>query len=95
MHDISSVTFEHDAPNRLFVLETPQGQATVNYVMKNHTMMLTHSEVPQQLRGKGIGKTLVENTFSYLIQHKIKAVAVCSYIKRVRDRDSKWHNWIQ
>jgi predicted GNAT family acetyltransferase len=45
--------------------------------------------VPKHLRGKGIGKEMVEKTFDYLHQNKIKAIAVCSYIKAIAVRSNK------
>jgi homoserine O-succinyltransferase len=45
--------------------------------------------VPKHLRGQGIGKILVEKTFEYLHNHKIKGIAVCSYIKAIVDRSEK------
>jgi len=53
-----------------------------------------HSEVPQSLRGQGIGKQLAEATFDYLVQHNIKAKATCNYISMIAIRNSKWQSYI-
>lgn len=69
--------------------------AKVTYRMDNGKMYLTYSEVPPNLRGKGHGKELVENTFAKLTEEGYKAVAVCSYIKAVARRSEKWNSIIE
>ncbi len=68
--------------------------AEIHYSLKDDKMYLTHSEVPHHLRGQGIGKLLVEKTFTYIEAHKIEAVAVCSYIRAVKNRSEKWRKII-
>jgi predicted GNAT family acetyltransferase len=58
-------------------------------------MYLVHSEVPYQLRGRGIGKELVLKTFEKLTEEGYKAVAICTYIKAIKNRDPKWKEIIE
>ncbi len=74
---------------QMFVMKVDDDFAKIEYTQKNGTFYLVHSEVPKQLRGKGVGKELVEKTFEYLHEHKIKAIAVCSYIKAIVARSEK------
>ena len=53
------------------------------------------SEVPYNLRGKGIGKVLVLKTIEKLTEEGNKAVAVCSYIVAIKNRDSYWSTIIE
>jgi predicted GNAT family acetyltransferase len=69
-------------------------EAYVDYHFNGDTMYLTHSEVPYQMRGQGIGQKLVEKTFEYIAANNINAVAVCSYIKNIRQRNGKWKKLI-
>ena len=55
----------------------------IDYVDRSGVFYLTHSEVPYEMRGKGVGKVLVTKTLEYLQEQGIKYVPVCSYIKRV------------
>ena len=70
-------------------------ESIVEYVLKNDKMYLVHSEVPYNLRGKGIGKELVLKTFEKLTEEGNKAVAVCSYIVAIKNRDSYWSTIIE
>jgi predicted GNAT family acetyltransferase len=85
----------HDEAQQQLVMDINGEQAKVEYQVKNDVLYLIHSEVPYALRGKGIGKVLVEKTFEKLTEEGHKAVAICSYIKAVASRSEKWKQIIQ
>lgn len=84
----------HQKEKNRYVLKINDDMAIVEYVIKNHKMYLTHSEVPENLRGQGIGKILVTKTFEKLTSEGYKAVAVCSYVKAIAQRSEKWKSII-
>jgi len=86
---------KHDKDNKQFTMEIKGDIAKVEYKLKNDKMYLVYSEVPYNLRGQGIGKTLVEKTFEKLTEENYKAVAVCSYVKAVAKRSEKWSKIIE
>jgi len=88
------LNFKHDKEQQQFILLVDNEKAYISYDIKEGIMYLTHLEVPVIFRGKGIGKELVERTFEYISQHNIKAEAVCSYTKHIRNKNSKWHQVI-
>ncbi len=97
MHKLipSMLELQHDTNSRKYILDINGEKAIVEYVLRNNKMHLVHSEVPYQLRGKGIGKELVLKTFEKLTEEGYKAVAVCSYIKAVKNRDPHWSTIIE
>ncbi|MDY8135759.1 N-acetyltransferase [Aquimarina sp. 2201CG5-10] len=80
----------HDKDNNRYTLDINGEIAKIEYVITNDKMHLVHSEVPYNLRGKGIGKILVEKTFEELTEEGYKAIAICSYIKAIAKRSKKW-----
>ncbi|ANW95730.1 acetyltransferase [Wenyingzhuangia fucanilytica] len=80
----------HQKDKNRYILKVKDATAFVEYSIKNNKMYLTHSEVPENLRGQGIGKILVEKTFEKLTQEGYQAVAVCGYVKIVVQRSEKW-----
>jgi len=90
-----SKPFIHDKDQQQFRLLLDPGVAKVDYKMEDDVMHLTFAGVPEHLRGKGFGKILVENTFEYIEQHNLKAVAICPFIKLVAERSEKWSEIIQ
>jgi uncharacterized protein len=85
----------HDKDNSRFILNIKNEIAKVDYVLKHDKMFLTHTEVPQNLSGQGIGKILVEKTFEKLTEEGYKAVALCPYANKVAKRSDKWKNVIK
>jgi predicted GNAT family acetyltransferase len=84
----------HDKENKSFTLDIGGEVAKVEYVHKDNKLFLVHSEVPKSIRGKGIGKILVEKTFEKLTDEGYRAIAVCSYVKAVAKRSEKWNKII-
>lgn len=91
----SRLEIQHDKENKRFVLDINGEFAKVEYKLRDDIMYLTHSEVPYNLRGKGIGKVLVKKTFEKLTEEGYKAVAICSYVKAVAKRSEEWQNIIK
>ncbi len=91
--DISPI--EHDPERRQFFLYVDGHKAFVDYVVRDGELALVHSEVPPALRGKGIGRVLVERTFEQLTAEGHHARAVCSYIRAVAKRSAKWRDVIR
>jgi len=78
-----------------FIFSFDNHEAFIDYSMEEGKMFLTHSEVPIELRGKGVGRKLVESTFEFIEQNNIQAVAKCSYIQRIRERSEHWSSIIE
>ena len=81
---------KHDKDNNRFTLDINSELAKVEYTLKDNKMYLVHSEIPYNLRGKGIGKVLVEKTFEKLTEEGYNAIAICPYVKAVARRSEKW-----
>ncbi len=91
----SRLNIIHDKEIQRFTLDINGELARVDYTLRDGKMYLVHSEVPYNLRGQGIGKVLVEKTFEKLTEEKYSAVAVCSYIKAVKNRSEYWKEIIK
>jgi len=85
----------HDIDSQQFILDINGEYPRVEYTLCKDQMFLTHSEVPYNLRGRGIGKVLVEKSFEQLTKEGFRAVAVCSYIKAIAERSEKWRSIIR
>ncbi|CAA0219176.1 N-acetyltransferase [Tenacibaculum maritimum] len=86
---------KHDKKQQQFILNINDDVAKVTYELKDNKMRLVYSEVPHNLRGKGIGKVLVQKTFEKLTAEGYKAVAICSFIKRVALESDEWKDIIE
>lgn len=91
----SMLELKHNKEQQKYTLDINGEEARVDYVLKDGKMYLTHSEVPYNLRGQGIGKELVLKTFEKLTEEGHTAVALCSYIRAVKNRNEHWKNVIE
>ena len=85
---------KHVKEKKQFIMEINGEIAKVEYSLRNGEMYLNHSEVPRNLRGQGIGKVLIEKTFQKLTEEGYKAIAVCSFIKAVKNKSEHWKSMI-
>jgi len=74
-HDIRDNTsrnrFEMDAGNDV---------AIVNYRLSPGVIMLTHTEVPEELEGQGLGSTIVRGVLQIVRTRGLKVVPACEFV---------------
>jgi len=84
----------HDKENSQLYLEAEGARALIDYKIRKDRMYLTHSEVPKELSGNGIGKTLVEKSLEKLVEEgydkEYRIIAKCPFIKYVVAKSAKW-----
>ena len=94
MMNISEIT--HDKDNNQLYLEAGENnlRALVDYKIKNDKMYLTHSEVPVELRGNGIGKILIKKTLEKLVEEgydkQYTIIATCPFIVYFVEKNQEW-----
>ena len=86
IHNTEKNRFELPLDNQLV--------AIITYSRQDNYLVLNHSEVPNELKGKGIGKELVLKTFEQIEKEGLTATATCSYIRAVAQRSAYWKNKI-
>ena len=60
--------------------------AKVDYRTSGNRMIITHTEVPDVLRGKGVAEQLVAFVVRYARKEGLEVVAECDYANRVLNR---------
>lgn len=51
---------------------------------------MTHTEVPEELSGKGIGSKLAKSALQYSKDNNLKVIPSCPFIKTYIDKHSEW-----
>lgn len=64
-----------------FELETPAGLAVAEYRRSGDVLTIFHTEVPQALRGQGIGEKLVRGVLDEIRRRELKVVPRCWFVK--------------
>jgi uncharacterized protein len=76
--------------NSSFELVVDGQRAFIDFVQKGNTFHLIHTEVPQELEGKGVAAVMVAKTLQYLDTHNFKMVPSCSYVQYYIKRHPEW-----
>jgi len=76
----------HDPKNNLFSIslssEKPNIKAVLEYSLENGVYDLYHTEVPVDLRGRGIAKHLAKAALDHVVNEKAVAVLSCTYLQK-------------
>ncbi|QBA63926.1 GNAT family N-acetyltransferase [Muriicola soli] len=70
-----------------FELQLPQGVAYVEYIQNVQGIIyLTHTEVPKQLEGKGVGSALLKKVFAHIRSLEVKLAPLCPFVASYLNR---------
>ena len=70
---------DHKAQNR-FELDVEGAMAFANYRLAPSTVIITHTETPPSLRGRGIASELVRGALQLIRADGLKVVAACGFV---------------
>jgi predicted GNAT family acetyltransferase len=70
---------DNRAKNR-FELDVEGGIAFANYRLAPGTVIITHTETPRPLRGRGIASQLVKGALELIRADGLKVVAGCGFV---------------
>jgi uncharacterized protein len=63
-----------------FELDVEGGVAFANYQLMQSAVVITHTETPRALRGRGIGSELVKGSLELIRADGMKVVAGCGFV---------------
>ncbi len=70
---------DNKAQNR-FELDVEGGLAFANYRLASPTVIITHTETPRALRGRGIASELVQGALELIRADGLKVIAGCGFV---------------
>lgn len=75
-----AMEIEHRPDFDRFVLQTEDAVAELRYKKKKDVLHLTHTHVPDAMRGQGVAGRLVKHALEYARENQLKVQPVCSYV---------------
>lgn len=74
-----------------FELEVESKIAFIEYILNNENIMfLTHTEVPIELEGKGVGSAIVSQTLDYIKEKGYTLAPLCPFVAAYLKRHPDW-----
>lgn len=61
-------------------------------VIDEHTLDYSHTIVPKELGGRGLGGALVEHALAYAREHHKKVVPSCSFVASYIDKHAEYQS---
>ena len=75
-----------------FELEVPGGPAIADYRVEGGTIVMTHTEVPGELRGQGFGEKLARGALDIVRTRNLKVVPRCPFIRKFIEKNPEYAN---
>ena len=75
---------------RRFEIHIGEYMPVLDYRMENETITFTHTGVPGELEGNGIGSLIVRAGLSYVREQGYNVVPLCSFVAAYIQRHSEY-----
>lgn len=85
-HNITASRFEIQVENQIAVL---------NYNQRGDVITFTHTGVPTELEGRGIGRQLVHAGLEYAREKALKVVPACWFVAGYLERHPEYRSLIK
>ncbi|MFN8411739.1 MAG: GNAT family N-acetyltransferase [Anaerolineales bacterium] len=76
----NSLTVIHNEAGHRFEVHVDSHTAELSYLLQGDTITFTHTGVPSEIEGNGIGSLLVKAGLEYAQTHKLKVVSLCWFV---------------
>jgi len=88
------VVVNNEAEHRF---EARQGDAVAftEYRLRDGTMILPHTVVPEAFAGRGVGGQLATAALSYAREQGLEVIPTCSFIAAYITKHPEWHDLVQ
>jgi predicted GNAT family acetyltransferase len=77
-----------------FELEEEGGTAFVTYLLEGETITFTHTIVPKELEGRGLGSRLVKGALDEAREQGLKVVPACSFVRHYIERHPDYEDLV-
>ncbi len=78
-----------------FEINTRGFTAFIEYEIKDKALLLLHTEVPEEIGGKGIANSLADHAFKFAAAHDMKVKNYCAFISAYVKRHPELQSFIK
>lgn len=88
---MGEVAVENNEMRQRFEIRMDGHLAKLNYRVSDGEIDLIHTEVAEELGGRGLGNKLVEAALAYARDNRLKVVPSCSFVSKYLARHPEWN----
>jgi len=92
MSDDAATAVQHDEVARSFRIVTDGAVSHADYVLEGERMVLTHTYVPPELRGRGLAEGVVRAALNEARRRGWRVVPACSYVAVFIERNREFRD---
>jgi predicted GNAT family acetyltransferase len=85
----------HNVAASRFELQVGQSIAVLEYSLQADTITFTHTGVPTELEGGGLGSQLARAALEYARAHALKVVPVCWFVAGYIERHAEYQDLLK
>jgi uncharacterized protein len=90
-----TVAVVNNEAERRFEARLGDAVAFTEYRLRDGTMILPHTVVPEEFEGRGVGGQLAMAALSYAREQGLEVVPTCSFIAGYITKHPEWHDLVQ
>lgn len=86
----NNYTLTDNQDRKQFELVVEGHTARIEYMIMANKIFLTHTEVPVELEGKGIGSIIVKLALEEVEKRRLKLIPLCPFVGKYITRHPEW-----
>ena len=87
-----NISVTHNEAESQFEAKVDGKVSVAAYNLDGDTITFTHTNVPEELGGRGIAQKMVTAGLDYARSKGLKVVPQCSYVKRFMEKHSEYND---
>ena len=91
---MSGAVTENTAERR-FELVEEGGTAFVTYILEGNSITFTHTIVPEELEGRGLGTRLVQGALDEARERGLRVVPACSFVRHFIETHEQYQDLVR
>lgn len=85
------IVVRHNRAEHRFETEVDGVLSVADYQLRGTEIIMTHTFVPAELRGRGIAEKLVRAALEHARNERLRVVPACSYVDSFIKRHAEFH----
>ena len=90
----TEVAVDHRPERHRFEAHVDGHVAVLDYLRVGDSLVFTHTEVPEQIEGRGIGSALARAGLEYVRDHDLVAAPLCPFVREYIRRHSEYRDLV-